>query len=300
MTDITLLDGSIGQELVKRGGDAPTPFWSTSVMVERPQLVRDVHASYFAAGASVATTNTYAILRDRFEGKADDLADRLEELTTAAIMAAAQARDANGSGRLAGAIGPLGASYRTDLTTSVAEAVAGFAEPIANLKGRVDLLLFETMSSLTQAQAALSASRDAGMPVWLSVSVDDDNGTLLRSGEPLADLAPIVSANNPAAVLINCSRPEAVGTGLDILATFGKPFGAYANGFTKISEGFLKDMPTVDALEARHDLNPQAYADFAMSWVEQGATIIGGCCEVGPDHIAELASRLRSKGHQII
>ena len=77
-------------------------------------------------------------------------------------------------------------------------------------------------------------------------------------------------------------------------------FGAYANGFTEISEGFLEDAPTVDALSQRTDLGPDAYADIAMSWVDQGATIIGGCCEVGPAHIAVLADRLRAAGYEIV
>jgi S-methylmethionine-dependent homocysteine/selenocysteine methylase len=100
--------------------------------------------------------------------------------------------------------------------------------------------------------------------------------------------------------LINCSRPEAVADGLAILKTFGLPFGAYANGFTKISQEFLVDAPTVDALEQRQDLGPKDYASFAMGWVAQGATIVGGCCEVGPDHIAELATQLRAAGHVIV
>ena len=81
---------------------------------------------------------------------------------------------------------------------------------------------------------------------------------------------------------------------------FGKPFGAYANGFTHISGNFLKDAPTVKELTHRHDLTPEKYADFAMAWVAQGATIIGGCCEVGPDHIRHLAARLTAAGHEII
>ena len=90
-----------------------------------------------------------------------------------------------------------------------------------------------------------------------------------------------------------------MGAALEIIKGFGKPFGAYANGFTRISEGFLGDAPTVDALEQRTDLDPAAYAEFAMGWVDQGATIVGGCCEVGPGHIAELARRLREAGHVI-
>ena len=68
---------------------------------------------------------------------------------------------------------------------------------------------------------------------------------------------------------------------------------------TEITPAFLADAPTVDALTARHDLTPARYAAFAMAWVAQGATIVGGCCEVGPAHIAALATALRAAGHQI-
>ncbi|MGB8815569.1 MAG: homocysteine S-methyltransferase family protein, partial [Paracoccaceae bacterium] len=60
MAQITLLDGGMGQELLARTGDAPTPLWATQVMLDHPNVVRDIHADYFAAGATVATTNTYA------------------------------------------------------------------------------------------------------------------------------------------------------------------------------------------------------------------------------------------------
>ena len=138
------------------------------------------------------------------------------------------------------------------------------------------------------------------LPVWLAVSVEDFDGSKLRSGENLADLAPVLNRHDTDAILINCSRPEAVSTAVDIAAQFGRPFGAYANGFTKISQGFLQEAPTVDALQERSDLSPAAYADFAMGWIDQGATIVGGCCEVGPNHIAELAARITAAGHQIV
>ena len=128
----------------------------------------------------------------------------------------------------------------------------------------------------------------------------DDDGSRLRSGEPVAGIARIVSEHDPDAILINCSRPEAFPAALDTIKTMGKPFGGYANGFTRITEGFLKDAPTVDALQERTDLTPEAYADHAMAWVDQGATIIGGCCEIGPAHIAELARRLKLAGHEIV
>lgn len=298
MTDITLMDGSIGQELVKRSGDAPTPLWSTQVMIDHPDMVRDVHMSYFDAGATVATTNTYAVLRDRLEKSA--LEDRIQDLTDAAIGAARSACQAHGGGRVAASLGPLMASYRPDICPPAAEAAQRYAEPVRLMKDRADILLIETMSSVDQADGALRAATGQCKPVWLSVTVNDDDGAKLRSGEPLVDLAPLVARLQPDAVLVNCSRPEAVATALDIVKTFGKPFGAYANGFTRITAGFLEDSPTVTALQERTDLDPAAYAAFVMDWVDQGATIVGGCCEVGPDHIAELARQLRAAGHNIV
>lgn len=64
MVKITLLDGGMGQELLRRSGDAPTHQWSSRVMWDHPKLVTDVHADYFAAGADIATANTYALHRD--------------------------------------------------------------------------------------------------------------------------------------------------------------------------------------------------------------------------------------------
>ena len=104
----------------------------------------------------------------------------------------------------------------------------------------------------------------------------------------------------PAAVLLNCSLPEVITQGLPILTDCGLPFGAYANGFTMITEGFKQEASTVDALSARTDLTPELYADHVMNWVGAGATIVGGCCEVGPAHIAEIARRLKDAGHTIV
>ncbi|TMV04861.1 homocysteine S-methyltransferase family protein [Ruegeria sediminis] len=298
MTEITLLDGSIGQELVKRSGDRATPLWSTRVMIDNPELVGEVHADYFRRGATIATTNTYAVHRSRLVRVG--MEDQVSALIDTALAQAERARADAPGGRVAGSLGPLLASYRPDLNPDPEEAAGKYRELVDLMAPRVDLFLIETVSSVQEAEGALRGTQGCGKPVWLALTVMDDDGTRLRSGEPLADVAPLVDRFGPEAVLINCSRPEAIPAALDILAALGRPFGAYANGFTRISEAFLKDAPTVDALEQRQDLGPEAYADHAMGWVAQGATIVGGCCEVGPDHISELAGRLRAAGHRIV
>lgn len=290
MSDIILLDGGMGQELVQRAGDRPTPLWSTQVMIDHPGLVAEVHDDYRRAGATVHTTNTYAILRDRLIGTG--LEDRFEVLHAAALQ---EAKDA---GVLAGSIGPLGGSYRPDLLPPHEIAVGIYKEVVGILAQKVDLILCETVASVAHARAVLEATTATGKPVWLALTVNDQDGTKLRSGEPLADVLPL--AGTAAAILANCSSPEAIDTAIGVLATGGKPFGGYANGFTQIAERFLEAKPTVDALTARQDLGADAYATFAMGWIARGATIVGGCCEVGPAHIATLADSIRAAGHQIV
>jgi S-methylmethionine-dependent homocysteine/selenocysteine methylase len=297
MTDITLLDGGMGQELVARSGDDPTPLWATRVMLDHPGMVRDIHADYFAAGATIATTNTYAIHHDRLERFGLD--PMFHALHLRALAEAHEARAAFGSGRIAGSLGPLQASYRPDLTEPLAEAAPKYAEIARILGPHVDLILIETAASLEGAEGAVIGAQAAGKPVWLSISVDDRDGTLLRSGEPVADLQRLLQ-HPIAALLANCSVPEAMADAMAALKPLGKPFGAYANGFTHISGNFLKDAPTVKELTHRHDLTPEKYADFALEWVSMGATIVGGCCEVGPAHIRHLRDRLTAAGHRIV
>ncbi|MEW9919903.1 homocysteine S-methyltransferase family protein [Marimonas sp. MJW-29] len=293
MTEITLLDGGMGQELVHRAGDRPTPLWSTQVMLDHPGLVTDVHRDFTEAGATVATTNTYAIHRDRLEGTG--LEERFRDLHA---MALAEAR-VSGAKRIAGSIGPLRASYRPDLHPDADTAAPVYAEIAAMIGPSCDLLICETVASVTHAEAVLRGAAVAGKPIWLALTVMDTDGTRLRSGEPLADALPFAKAA-ASAVLINCSAPEAIPAALDVLKDSGLPYGAYANAFEQITEDFLKEKPTVDSLQKRRDMTPEAYAEHVMGWVRQGATIVGGCCEVSPAHIAEIARRLRAAGHTIV
>ena len=293
---ITLLDGGMGQELLARSGDAPTPLWATQVMIDHPGLVQAVHADYFAAGATMATTNTYALHHDRLAGTAAET--RFAALHAQALAEARAARDAAGRGRLAGSIGPLGASYRADVGPEHDRSTRLYAEVAGIIAPQVDVILGETIATLAQARALLEAALPTGRPVWLSVTVDDRNGTRLRSGEPVAGFAAI-ARDGASAVLANCSAPEAMAAALEALSAADLPFGCYANGFQEITDDFLKDKPTVDALQARPEMVPELYADFAEHWVRQGATIIGGCCETTPAHIAAIARRLTDKGYRL-
>lgn len=297
MTTITLLDGGMGQELVARAGQDPGPLWATRVMIDHPGLVKAIHDDYFAAGASVATTNTYNILHDRLHPQGLDAL--YHALHLRALAEAHEAKAQAGHGLIAGSMGPLGESYRPDLTPPVAVSAPLYAEKARILGPHVDVILIETIPSLNLARGALQGAQAAGKPVWLSVSVNDRDGTRLRSGEPVAALAEVLAETPAQAVLANCSMPEAMAAAMGELARLGLPFGAYANGFSEISSLPLPDDGSAPDYCARHDLTPERYTAFALGWVAQGATIVGGCCEVGPAHIRHLAAALKAAGHTI-
>lgn len=289
--DITLLDGGMGQELLARSGSAPTGLWSIQFLIDHPELVREVHRDYFRAGADIATANSYAVLPDRLSPFG--LEQRFAELHRQACQLAVAARDEHGRGRVAGSMGPTGRSYRPDLAPAIEEAAELYAEIAAIQEPYVDIFLCETMSSVAQARGAVMGASSGGKPVWLAVTVDDRDGKRLRSGEAVTELLPLLAEFDLAALLVNCSPPEAVNQALPLLAGQGIPLGAYANGFVEIAPDYLQEGATVDSLQARTNLGPEVYAGFAEDWIAQGATIVGGCCEVGPTHIAELAKRLK-------
>ncbi len=289
---ITLLDGGMGQELLTRSPVMPTGLWSTQILMDSPELVRAVHSDYFAAGADIATTNSYAIHRDRL--RPFGVENRFDNLHQLACKIAVSEGDKHGFGLVAGSLGPTGWSYRPDLAPPAEEAAELYAEIAKLHEPYVDLILCETMSSVEQARGAVMGARVVTKPVWLSVTVDDEDGSKLRSGESVTQILPMIAEFKIEALLVNCSAPEAVNQAIPLLANQGVPVGGYANGFVKIAKDFMKKGATVDILEKCPNLGPERYADFVDGWIKHGATVVGGCCEVGPAHIQELAWRLKS------
>ena len=223
MSELTLLDGGMGQELVARAGKA-TGLWSVQALLDTPDVVRAVHDSFFKAGADVATTNSYGVLPDRLAPK--DLTDRLPELMELACRLACEARDAHGTGLVAGGLGPQGFSYQPEKAPAAEQAAEVYARCAQLQAPFVDLHILETMSSIDQARGGLMGAGVTGKPVWLALSVDDKDGTKLRSGEALSDIAGLLAQYQPDAVLLNCSLPEAINAALPVLAAMGHRFGA--------------------------------------------------------------------------
>ncbi|WP_323150039.1 homocysteine S-methyltransferase family protein, partial [Pseudomonas oryzihabitans] len=200
--------------------------------------------------------------------------------------------------RVAGSLPPLFGSYRPDLfePTRVDEVLQPL---IRGLAPHVDLWLAETQSSLAEVRAIAAGLPDDGKPLWLSFTLKDedvDEVPRLRSGEPVAEAAKLAVELGAGALLFNCSQPEVMAAALDTArATFATagveiPFGAYANAFPPQPE----EATANDGLDPlRPDLDPPGYLSFAQDWQARGASLIGGCCGIGPEHIAVLDQRLR-------
>ena len=300
MTDIVLLDGGMGQELIARTSEPASPLWSAAVMERQPELVEAVHREFIQAGARVITLNSYSATPERLARHMDaaDVDERFETLQRLAIEVARRAcAHAPHPVAIAGCLPPLGGSYHPEAGPDFEATLASYRRIVALEGGACDLFLAETMSSVAEARAATRAIRTADRRAWIAMSVDDRDGMRLRSGEALAEGCAAAVQEGADALLLNCSRPEAISDGLGVVADAGLPFGAYANGFTNAAE--LAIGGTVDGMGVRTDLDPDAYATHAMAWIERGATIVGGCCEVGPKHIARLREAIEAAGHAV-
>jgi len=287
-----MLDGGMGQELINRNASGQGVLWSARALFDHPEAVQAVHEDYIRAGADIITTNSYACIRNNFEP--EGVLDRLGEMNHLAAQLAQRARDNCGRQVLiAGSMGPQYGSYRPDLVQSYEKTESLYREQAGFLAPHVDLFICETMSCITEARAAVSAAVATGVPVWLSWSIADSGGADLRSGEPIAEAWADVAGSGISAVLLNCSPPEAISKALPALVSVSElPVGAYANAFTPIPEKW--DFHGVESIPPpRTDVTPQAYAKYAAGWLATGARIIGGCCEVGPAHIAALHQTLR-------
>jgi len=292
---ITLLDGGLGQELIKRSSAPPHPLWSTKVMMDEPHLVSDIHRDFCLAGAKVICLNTYAVSRHRLDTFAPE--ESLEHmLETALQVANTGISDASLSDKVSivASLPPLNASYDHTVAPDFESAYTQYLELVSLQKERVDAFLLETMSNIAEASAGAKAIRDEGVVGAVAFTVSDSDATLLRSGESLEEAIEAVMPFGPDAILINCSIPEMVTEGLKIVAKSDVRFGGYANGFTSVEA--LVPGSTVDLLTQRKDLGPDEYLEFVKTWIDLGAEVIGGCCEIGPSHIAAITDYCDREG----
>ncbi|ARO26530.1 homocysteine S-methyltransferase [Rhizobium sp. S9] len=300
MSTTRILDGGMSRELLRLGAELKQPEWSALALMNSPDIVREVHREFIAAGSEIVTTNSYALVpfhigEDRFQQEGPALIRLAGRLAREAADGATDRKVL-----VAGSLPPIFGSYEPE--NFQPSRVQDYLEVLVeNLAPFVDLWLGETLSLIAEGEAVRKAVAASGKPFWISFTLADDEAAIrdgapkLRSGESVAEAASWAVSSGAAAFLFNCSKPEvmqgAVETAARVFRERNAPIeiGVYANAF----EGETGEAAANEGLhDTRDDLNDDAYSRFACSWAEAGATIIGGCCGIGAVHIHRLRNTL--------
>ena len=260
----------------------------------RPDLVAEIHDAYFAAGADLATTNTFTATSI---GQADYALEALApEMSLEGARLARRAADEwtrrtpERPRFVAGALGPLNvslsvspkvddAAYRSVTFDEVRET---YAEQVTALaEGGVDLLLVETIFDTLNAKAAIVAARDVApdLPLWLSFTAIDKSGRNL-SGQTAEAFWVSVEHARPLIAGVNCS----------LGATEMRPF---LEGLARVADTYVSCYPNAGLPNAmgEHDEQPGDTSRYLRAFAEDGlVNVVGGCCGTTPEHIRQIAS----------
>ena len=292
-----VLDGAMATELEARGCQLADSLWSAKVLMENPELIREVHLDYYRAGAQVAITASYQATPAGFAARGLDEAQS-RALISRSVELARKAREAYlaenpqaGTLLVAGSVGPYGAfladgsEYRGDYVRS-AEEFTVFHRPRveALLDAGADLLACETLPSGAEIAALLALLADYPRArAWFSFTLRDSKH--LSDGTPLREVVALL-ANVPqvVAVGINCIALEETTAALEHLQSLTElPLVVYPNS----GEHYDAESKTWH----HHGEACATLADYLPRWLAAGAKLIGGCCRTTPKDIAELNAR---------
>lgn len=284
---IILLDGATGTELEKRGVPMNSKAWTAAANITHPEIVQAVHEDYIHAGVDIITVNTFSTARHMLLPAG--LTGQFEQLNRAAVQLALQAREkaATSPVAIAGSIAPTTfCSDSTKCYPPLSEAFSWYVEQAELLAEEgADLLLIEMIEDIEQGSLAVQAACRTGLPVWLGFSCRrNDAGDIMlwERGHSLVEGVQSISRIGGSAALIMHTEVADTTEALTLLQSCWQgTFGAYAH-----SGRFI--MPS---WQFNNIISPAEYGAAAEQWIKMGATIIGGCCGIGPAHIRELKKR---------
>ena len=289
MTRVTILDGGMGHELRRMGAPFSRPLWSAEALIKAPDDVVKAHLAFIAAGAEIITVNSYACVPFHL-GEALYRQRGAELARLAAALATRAVALSNTPVQVAGALPPALGSYRPDLFD--ADIARDIGETLFRAQAEhVDLWIAETISSLAEFDIQYAILSQSESPHYYSFTLaDDSESSRLRSGERVTEVAERLCQSNATGLLFNCSIPEVMGQALQEAKKViehqnsALRLGVYANKFTPIK---AKHRADTEVLEMRA-IAPDDYLTYAKQWHQLGASIIGGCCGIGPEYIAQL------------
>ena len=278
------LDGALGSILLDRANKSSSGLWSAQFLLDDPEAIKSLYEEYIGVGSDYSTIPSY-LNKEKISAKMPELVDIAGKL-------AKEVADRHEHVRVAGSLPPLEESYRPDLVLTEGEALPIYKTLIEGLLPYVDIFLCETISSIQETQNVLKALDlyNKEIPIWLSWTLKEDKKDLLRSGESIEEAFKFAEKYNPEAYLFNCTDPNAISSGLEVLQGLtDKPIGGYPNVFS-VPDGWTLDN---DVVTLKNDLTKKSFSSFCQIWKENGASIFGGCCGIGPELMAEMISSLK-------
>ena len=277
-----LLDGAMGTMLQDAGLDdgGASELWN----VERPDDVAAIHRAYLDAGARIITTNTFGGTRPRLE--LQDLGDRVAELNRAGADVARAAATPYGA-LVAGDLGPTGELLEPLGAITAAEAQGFFAEQLRGLlAGGIDLVLIETMSDLSEVEAAVRAAQEVApeLPILVTLSFDTKLRTMM--GVTPANAVTALAAMGVTAVGANCGRgPE------EMEAVMSQMVDARPEGLLLIAQSNA-GLPQLVGDHFEYSASPTEMAAHAQALRDLGIDLIGACCGSTPAHVRAMNDAL--------
>ncbi|XP_054459359.1 homocysteine S-methyltransferase YbgG [Anoplopoma fimbria] len=302
-----VLDGGLATELEAQGAKLQgDPLWSSRLLHTDPEAIREAHYRFLLAGADVITTATYQASIPGFTKHLDVSSERARELMASGVQLAKEAVDrfvseARPTGRrrplVAASVGPYGAflldgseysgAYAEQM--SVEDLKLWHRPQISVLSAAgADFIALETIPSIKEASALMELLREfPESKAWLSFSCKD--GRCISDGSPFTDAVRLANRSTQlVAVGVNCCSPALVEPLLDSAGSLLSPdlsWVVYPNS----GEDWDREQGWLTS-----EKSPLAsVTELSPTWRKQGADLIGGCCRIGPAHIAELRLKLR-------
>lgn len=277
-----LADGAMGTMLHSHGVNFDQCFDELNLV--HPHTVAEVHRAYIEAGAQLIISNTFGA--NRFKLSRHGLEDQVAEINRAGVELARRVVDASFKDVLiAGDVGPLGVRIAPFGRVQPEAARAAFAEQISALCGAgADLIVIETMSDLYEIQAAVQAAHEScSLPVVASVTFTRDDRTIL--GDNPVKVAHTLANAGADVIGVNCSGGPAQ------LLRILKQMRAAVPGkhlWVKPNAGW----PEQVGGRIMYPAGPEYFGEYALSFREVGADVVGGCCGTTPEHVAAMRRAL--------
>ena len=292
-----ILDGGMGQELLKRGLKPQGSLWSASALIEEKyhQLVVDTHLDFINAGADVIVTTTFTARRNRLiQNKCEE---HFEYVNTKAVELALKARDISKKNILvAGGLPNQNQTYSANLGDDLNLIEKNFYDQAKLLKSNIDFFYLDVMGSGKECEIALKTIKSFNLPVLVGVHIRK-NGKL-PSGENISDIVKKYKEENWLGIIAACVHPESYEIIINELKNLDIPYGFKLNAFKNISDDYGVRSPSTwgkggnptKILGSREDINENKFYEFVKKFKDAGATILGGCCEIRPSHISKIAN----------